>query len=170
MNQLSTRGVVSAICCCFKQNIAGGLPSSPLWGCLGALSPGMISFYNLVVFVLLKFLISGLGSSMDFCQGRSSLAICDFEDFPFVKDFLCENCAVTAQWTNFKPLSSATPGEMQDGKYEKLAQWLSASARLNNLSYLALYSNKGETLVSLCYAFQHCAQICQIWPKKIVPA
>ena len=122
-------------------------------------------FYNLVVFVLLKFLISGLGSSMDFCQGRSSLAICDFEDFPFVKDFLCENCAVTAQWTNFKPLSSATPGEMQDGKYEKLAQWLSASARLNNLSYLALYSNKGETLVSLCYAFQHCAQICQIWPN-----
>ena len=102
---------------------------------------------------------------MDFCQGRSSLAICDFEDFPFVKDFLCENCAVTAQWTNFKPLSSATPGEMQDGKYEKLAQWLSASARLNNLSYLALYSNKGETLVSLCYAFQHCAQICQIWPN-----
>ena len=122
-------------------------------------------FYNLVVFVLLKFLISGLGSSMDFCQGRNSLAICDFEDFPVVKDFLCENCAVTAQWTNFKPLSSATPGEMQDGKYEKLAQWLSASARLNNLSYLALYSNKGETLVSLCYAFQRCAQIYQIWPN-----
>ena len=84
---------------------------------------------------------------MDFCQGRNSLAICDFQDFPVVKDFLCENYAVTAQWTSFKPLSSATPGEMQDGKYEKLAQWLSASARLNDLSYLALYSNKGETLV-----------------------